>query len=143
MVRHEIIGVCLQDSAVHSISHIIFLPTVQPTIRETDGLAMSSRNVYLMEDERRAAPVVFRALSSAKRRFDELENHDSIECTSLESIVRGVLLSEPLVTSVQYISIDDPNTMRPLAEVQKCKGAIVSLACKIGSVRLIDNITLN
>lgn len=116
---------------------------VQPTIREHDGLAMSSRNAYLADNERKAAPVVYRALSAAKQHFDELEHdHDNIESTRLDAIVRDVLLSEPLVTEVQYVSIDDTNTMRPLSHVKKSAGAIVSMACKIGKVRLIDNILL-
>jgi pantoate--beta-alanine ligase len=116
---------------------------IQPTIREEDGLAMSSRNAYLTNEERRAAPVVYRSLLAAKNRLDDLRNGDeSMECDALRSVVEDVLKSEPLVTGIQYIAIDNPNTMQPLAQVQKSTGAIISLACKIGNVRLIDNIIL-
>lgn len=109
------------------------------TIREKDGLAMSSRNAYLSPEERRAAPVVYRSLCVARDSYRAHEYQVSTE--ELKTEVQRVLAREALVTQVQYVSIDDRETMRPLATVGK-EGAIISLACRIGSVRLIDNIVL-
>eukprot|EP00957_Ditylum_brightwellii_P210282 15364787-Ditylum_brightwellii.AAC.1 len=102
---------------------------VLDTIRETDGLAMSSRSVSSsMEEEE----------DDGK----ETEGKEfSIPSNTLRDIVEEVLRSEPLVTDIQYVSVDDRETMRPIDVVGK-DGAVISLACKVGSVRLIDNIVL-
>jgi pantoate--beta-alanine ligase len=112
---------------------------VLDTVRELDGLAMSSRNAYLSFAEREAAPVVYRSLCRARDLY--LANSEPISADVLKGAVQSVLESESLVTQVQYIAIDDRETMRPIAKVGQ-EGAIISLACKIGSVRLIDNIVL-
>jgi pantoate--beta-alanine ligase len=113
---------------------------VRDTIRESDGLAMSSRNAYLTLEERQAAPVVYRSLCRAQELFRRSEA--SISASNIVAAVKEVLHSEPLVSEVQYVAVDDRDTMLPLAEVTKHGGAVVSLACKLGSVRLIDNIVL-
>ncbi|KAG7345221.1 pantoate-beta-alanine ligase [Nitzschia inconspicua] len=110
---------------------------VMDTIRERDGLAKSSRNAYLTPIEREAAPVVYRSLKTAKQLFDQKPNASSAE---LVAATRNVLQSEPLVSEIQYISIDSKDTMQPVAQPKA--GAIISLACKVGTVRLIDNIVL-
>ena len=115
---------------------------VQPTVRELDGLAMSSRNAYLTPAERRAAPVVYGSLCVARTLIEELPVGESIKSQQLQLTVENILRSEPLVSEIQYISVDSRNTMRPLERVFRKEGAIVSLACKVGSVRLIDNILL-
>jgi len=117
---------------------------VRDTVREEDGLAMSSRNAYLTAEERRAAPVVYRSLCAARTLFQRLRQDDeSISCDELREAVERVLKSEPLVSEVQYVAVDDKATMRPCqCKVQKGDGAIISLACKVGNVRLIDNIVL-
>jgi pantoate--beta-alanine ligase len=108
------------------------------TVREDDGLAKSSRNAYLSDSERRAAPVVYRSLMAAKELFDR---DPSVSGSDLVLTTQGVLKSEPLVSEIQYISVDSKETMQPTSRPTK-DGTIVSLACKIGSVRLIDNVAL-
>ena len=108
---------------------------VSPIIREADGLAMSSRNVYLNEDERLAAPVLYRALSAMKAKFEGGErNADSLRAAAVE-----ILSTEPLVKT-QYISVADTDTVEELSEVGA--GALLSAAVTIGNTRLIDNIIL-
>lgn len=115
---------------------------VMDTIRESDGLAMSSRNAYLATEERRAAPIVYQSLCRARDLYhDAMARGEAISAQQLQEGVATGLRSEPLVTEVQYVSVDCRETMQPLQEVGQ-EGAIVSLACKIGSVRLIDNMIL-
>mmetsp|Transcript_16751 Transcript_16751/g.27190 ORF Transcript_16751/g.27190 Transcript_16751/m.27190 type:complete len:295 (+) Transcript_16751:99-983(+) len=111
---------------------------IMDTIREKDGLAKSSRNAYLSEDERQAAPVVYRSLLAAKNLYI---NNPSVSSSELISVAKDVLQSEPLVSEIQYISVDSKTTMQPISQPNN-EGAVVSLACKVGSVRLIDNIVL-
>jgi pantoate--beta-alanine ligase len=114
---------------------------VQDTIREADGLAMSSRNAYLTADERKVAPVVYRSLCSARDLFLNAPG-ESISANQLREKVEQVLQSEPLVSDVLYVSVDSKATMQSCEQVQKREGALISLACRLGSVRLIDNIVL-
>lgn len=114
-----------------------------PTIREDDGLAMSSRNAYLSAPERSVAPVVYRSLCAAKELFLGLKkNDDALSSSQLKDAVTSILQSEPLVSEVQYVAVDSKATMQPLDRVTRKDGAVISLACKVGSVRLIDNIVL-
>jgi pantoate--beta-alanine ligase len=113
---------------------------VMNTIRESDGLAKSSRNAYLTPVERQAAPVVYRSLMAAKDVFDK--NPSSVSSAELVATTRKVLQSEPLVSEIQYISVESKATMKPISQPTKEDGAVISLACKVGSVRLIDNIVL-
>lgn len=108
------------------------------TIRELDGLAMSSRNVYLRgSEERNAAAVLYRALQLAKSACDgsAVSSRESIL-----QIVRGVLASEKLVTSVDYISIASHLDMTELDQITSSEGAVISSAVRLGNVRLIDNV---
>lgn len=108
---------------------------VCPTLREPDGLAMSSRNTYLNPEERRAAPVLFRALNAAKVAHANGErNAEALRC-----LMRETLASEPLAQP-QYVSCADYDT---LAELETLSGkTLLSLAVYMGKTRLIDNIIL-
>ncbi len=107
---------------------------VAPTVREADGLAMSSRNTYLTPEQRAAAPVLFRALTAAARRYEAGER----DAEALRRAMRAVLAEEPLVRP-EYVSAADPLTLEELETVGE-RGALLSLAARLGSVRLIDNV---
>src|SRR4051812_2606956 len=106
-----------------------------PTVREPDGLAMSSRNAYLNADERRQALALNRALLAAHRSFCEGER----ETARLEERMRQVLDAQPGVR-VEYIAIVEPEGLSPTATADG--RTIVALAARVGSTRLIDNIHL-
>ena len=106
-----------------------------PTVRETDGLAMSSRNVYLDPEDRRAAPALHRALAAARDRWAAGER----DAEALRQAMRSVLEAEPRV-HVDYVSVADPETCR---ELQRVEGpALLSLAAAVGKARLIDNVVV-
>ena len=111
---------------------------IMETIREQDGLAMSSRNAYLKPEERIASSILYRSLLKAEVLH---EQEGSVESSDLVSVVEEGLKSEPLVSEIQYISVDSKETMQPILRVDG-DGAVISIACKVGSVRLIDNIIL-
>ena len=106
-----------------------------PTVREPDGLAMSSRNTYLNPAERRAALVLYQALRLAQRLW--LEGEKDAGCLRREMI--ALIQREPLA-SIDYISVAETETLDELDEVKP--PALVSLAVRIGRTRLIDNIVL-
>ena len=108
---------------------------VCPTVREPDGLALSSRNAYLNSEERRAATVLYRALSAAKKDFDAGQR----DADMLRAILSSTLASEPRARE-EYVSVADPESLAELERVER--GALVSLAVKIGKTRLIDNLLL-
>jgi pantoate--beta-alanine ligase len=108
---------------------------VCPTVREADGLAMSSRNVYLDPEQRRAATVLFRSLSAAKDLFESGERDAEAIRRRMKEILAGEPLAEP-----QYISCADYDSLEELTEI---KGkALLSMAVFIGKTRLIDNFVL-
>jgi pantoate--beta-alanine ligase len=115
---------------------------VVPVRRETDGLAMSTRNQYLSTEERAAASVVFRGLSRARALFDDLTPGNEVSAETLRAAVQDEYAREPLITEVQYVSVGSLETMEELDVVRKPGGAVVSVAVKLGSCRLIDNIVL-
>lgn len=108
---------------------------VCPIAREPDGLAMSSRNVYLDPEQRKAATVLFRSLNAAKDAYEKGERAGE----KLRQIMKGVLAAEPLA-QVQYVSCADYDTLEELDEI---KGkALLSMAVFFGKTRLIDNFVL-
>jgi pantoate--beta-alanine ligase len=108
---------------------------VCPIVREADGLAMSSRNVYLDAEQRKAATVLFRALNAAKKEYEKGEHN----AEKLRQVTRDVLASEPLA-EVQYVSCADYETLEELDEVEG--KTLLSMAVFIGKTRLIDNFVL-
>ncbi len=108
---------------------------VCPTVREADGLARSSRNVYLNPQERAAAVVLFRALSAARQAFETGER----DANRLRQIMSAVLAGEPLARP-QYVSCAHPDT---LVELDCVTGrALLSMAVFVGKTRLIDNMVV-
>jgi len=108
---------------------------VLPTVREPDGLAMSSRNSYLNAEERQAALVLYRALMLAQGLWSQGEK----DAEKMRNEMAKLISKEPLAT-IDYISIADNETLEELQEVRP--PALVSLAVKIGETRLIDNVVL-
>jgi pantoate--beta-alanine ligase len=106
-----------------------------PTVRELDGLAMSSRNTYLSPEQRRAATVLYHALLLAKERAAQGE----WDAGAIRKEMTKHIQREPLA-DIEYISIADNETLKEIRRI-KCP-ALVSLAVKFGRTRLIDNIVL-
>jgi len=108
---------------------------VVPTVRESNGLAMSSRNTYLNPEERQAATVLFKALSLAR----ELWHGGEKDADKIRHQMTSLIHKEPLA-KIDYVSIADANTMEELKKIDR--PAIVFLAIRIGKTRLIDNVIL-
>lgn len=109
-----------------------------PTVREADGLALSSRNQYLSAEERQAATVLYRAMTAAQQAW-EAGTRDS---HALREKMRQVLAAEPLAR-VDYVSAADPETLVEWqAIIPAGKNVLLSLAVYIGKTRLIDNFLL-
>jgi pantoate--beta-alanine ligase len=105
-----------------------------PTVREPDGLALSSRNVHLTPAERAAAPVLRRALLAARRAWESGERSGDV----LRAVLAETLATEPLATPA-YVSVADGRTLTELDRVEDGAPALLSLAVRFGSTRLIDN----
>jgi len=108
---------------------------VAPTVREPDGLAMSSRNVYLNPKERQAALVLWKSLNLAR----ELWSKGERDANNIRHQMVFLIRKEPLA-DIGYVSIADPDTLEELSRIDR--SALVSMAVRIGKTRLIDNITL-
>ena len=109
---------------------------VVPTVREPDGLAMSSRNVYLTPVERHAARCLWRGLRLAQERYAQGER----SADTLRAVARQAIASEPLAV-IDYISLADSQTLVEL-EGPALHPVLLSLAVRFGKARLIDNLTL-
>jgi pantoate--beta-alanine ligase len=124
-----------QVMVIDRMARDLALPTAVvpcPTVREPDGLALSSRNVHLTPEQRAAAPVIHRALLGARERWERGERSAEV----LRETARGVLAEEPLAEP-EYVSCADAAT---LAELDQVDGpALLSVAVCFGSTRLIDN----
>jgi pantoate--beta-alanine ligase len=111
-----------------------------PTQREADGLALSSRNTYLDAEHRRAAPVLYRALSAAKVAFDQ----DERDGDRLRSIMCDIIAAEPLA-KLDYVSAANATTLHefgapsPQPFPLEGEGVLLSMAVRVGKPRLIDN----
>lgn len=110
---------------------------IVPTVRETDGLAMSSRNAYLTEQQRSEAPVLYRALQLGERRLRE---HTLDPAAVLHEMRALITTSSSGV--IEYISIADAETLQELHEPVADRPVLVSLAVRFGTTRLIDNILI-
>jgi pantoate--beta-alanine ligase len=108
---------------------------VCPTLREADGLAMSSRNTYLNPPERQAATVLFRALSAARLAYDSGERR----ADKLRTLVRETVAAEPLA-KLQYVSCADNETLEELETISS--SVLLSTAVFLGKTRLIDNFVM-
>lgn len=106
---------------------------VLPTVREEDGLAMSSRNAYLDPEQRRAATVLSQALAAAAARVQAGERDGA----TLESTIAAVVAAQPAVR-LQYAAAVDPETLTPLARVTR--RVLLAVAATLGPARLIDNL---
>ena len=108
---------------------------VCPIVREADGLALSSRNAYLQQDERRAATVLYRALDAARNSIARGER----DALRLTAAMRETLRAEPLADP-DYVELVDAETLEP---VTRLRGACLALvAARFGATRLIDNLLI-
>jgi pantoate--beta-alanine ligase len=108
---------------------------VCPIVRETDGLAMSSRNRYLNEDQRQSATVLYRTLTAMQERVEEGE------VASSELIDAGLsVLSEEPDAQLDYLRVVDPDTLEDPPDAEG--GALLAVAARFGSARLIDNVLI-
>ncbi len=110
---------------------------VGPTIRENDGLAMSSRNVYLTESERRQATVLRRALQLGESKINAGEREVELVLGAMQELI----LAEP-AAKIDYVSIADPETLEECSRLRSGREVLISLAVRFGSTRLIDNCTV-
>ncbi len=110
---------------------------VLPTVREQSGLALSSRNAYLVEEDRRAAPVLYRALSQAKEVYKEGER----SAKRLAETVRSQVEAEPRAR-LEYVAVVDADTMEKLERLPEDRPVLIALAARLGNTRLIDNIVI-
>ena len=106
-----------------------------PIVRESDGLAKSSRNTYLSKEERKAATILYKAIQMGKQTIKRGASADSIINTMTE-----IINTEPLA-KIDYVSVVDANTMQPVHEITS--PVLVAMAIYIGSTRLIDNFSFD
>jgi pantoate--beta-alanine ligase len=110
---------------------------VCPTIREKDGLAMSSRNAYLSEGQRKDAAVIYRCLSEAS----DMLKSGIINVNNIKNSMQERILSEAPVSKIDYAGVYDPETLEDISGVQN--EVLLAVALKIGNTRLIDNMLVN
>ena len=106
---------------------------VYPTVREADGLALSSRNVYLTPAQRRAAPVLFQALKAGRAAIRTGDRSGA----RIQRVMRKVVAAEPMAR-LDYLAVCDPDTLEPLTRVRD--RAVLLGAIRIGTIRLLDNL---
>jgi pantoate--beta-alanine ligase len=108
---------------------------VAPTVRESDGLARSSRNVYLTPDQRAEAPVLFQALQIAEKRLQQGASSSRDLIGEMADHIRTNSHAE-----IEYISVADAGTLQELADIPPGQEVLISLAVRFGGTRLIDNV---
>jgi pantoate--beta-alanine ligase len=126
-----------QVMVIRQMARDLAIPTevvACPTVREADGLALSSRNVHLSPDERAAAPVLRRALLAGRERWEAGERSGD----AIRRAMSSVLAAEPLATPA-YVSVSDGQTLAELDRVDDGAPVLLSLAVRFGPTRLIDN----
>ncbi|HKE62747.1 MAG TPA: pantoate--beta-alanine ligase [Nitrospira sp.] len=106
---------------------------VRPTVRERDGLAMSSRNIYLSTEERRIAPILFHSLEAGRRAIEA----GLTEAESVQAIMHKVIAGAPMM-QIEYLAVCDPVTLEPLKKIEQ--QVVLLGAVRIGSIRIIDNV---
>ena len=124
-----------QAAVVRQLAQDLNLPgklVVHPTVRESDGLALSSRNVYLSVHERKTAPVLYRALQAGAAAIRGGERRG----LHIQRLMARTVTAERSVTP-EYLAVCDPSTLQPLQTVQR--HAILLGAIRLGAVRLLDN----
>jgi pantoate--beta-alanine ligase len=126
-----------QVMVIRQMARDLAIPTeviACPTVREPDGLALSSRNVHLSAEERAAAPVLRRALLAGRARWEAGER----SAEAIRESMRAELATEALA-SLDYVSVADGATLAELERVPDAGPALLSLAVRFGATRLIDN----
>jgi len=103
-----------------------------PTVRESGGLAMSSRNKYLNKDERKSALTLFKALKLAQKLYSNGEKKSSVIITEVEKLIKRASF-----TAIDYIKICDTRTLKDDDKIKN--QSVIALAVKVGNTRLIDN----
>ncbi len=110
---------------------------ILPTVREPSGLALSSRNAYLNNEERQAASILYKALTRAESAYAEGERNGA----KILGIVRSTIEMEPRA-HIDYVSVTDADTLEKLDKLND-RAVLIALAVRFGQTRLIDNIILN
>lgn len=110
---------------------------ILPTIRESTGLALASRNAYLNDEERAAASIIYRALTRAESAYAEGERNG----TKLAGVVRSTIETEPRAI-LDYVSVTDADSLEKLDKLND-RTVLIAAAARFGPTRLIDNIVLN
>lgn len=127
-----------QLAVIRRVAEDLALPVeivAAPTLREADGLALSSRNAYLTREERAAAPVLWRALTAAWERFHSGER----DAEALRRVMCETVQAEPLAR-LDYAEVVDADSMALLATAHV--GALLVIAARLSTTRLIDNLPL-
>ena len=109
----------------------------RPTIREADGLAMSSRNRRLDAPARAAAPLLYRVLAAAAEQVRQ-----GVPPAQVQAAAAAALAAEPLLTP-EYFAVADAQTLQPLAAYGPGRAVVLCLAAHLGGVRLIDNVVVD
>ncbi len=108
---------------------------IMPTVRETDGLAKSSRNSYLSAKERKAAPAIFKALQMAQHMIELGENNPAAVTAEIRKMIGRAKLLD-----LEYAVVADPETLRPVESIGS--RALALIAARVGTTRLIDNMLI-